>query len=227
MEYVAGRDFAEILDERSRLPWPEVLDVAVQVCAALKHAHDHGFIHRDLKPSNLLRGDDGRRVAHRLRHRPRLRRQAPDPAGRRRRHRRVPVAGAGRGQARHAPQRPLLARLRPVHAALRPHPLPGRKRHRPAAQAPLRSVRPAAHRRPGPAARYRRDRLPAPGEGSREATARRQRPAPAAAGPAEQAGEPPRARRSRPWSRSRRSRATPWTRWTTALAPGAAKGRRR
>ncbi len=60
MEYVAGRDFAEILDERGRLPWPEVLDVAVQVCAALKHAHDHGFIHRDLKPSNLLRGDDGR-----------------------------------------------------------------------------------------------------------------------------------------------------------------------
>jgi tetratricopeptide (TPR) repeat protein len=57
MEYVEGRDFADILDEETRLPWPEVLDVAIQVCAALKHAHDHGIIHRDLKPSNLMRAD--------------------------------------------------------------------------------------------------------------------------------------------------------------------------
>jgi serine/threonine-protein kinase len=57
MEYVEGRDFADLLSEHGRLPWPEVLDLAIQVCAALKHAHDHGVIHRDLKPSNLLRAD--------------------------------------------------------------------------------------------------------------------------------------------------------------------------
>ncbi|HEX5269727.1 MAG TPA: serine/threonine-protein kinase [Gemmataceae bacterium] len=60
MEYVEGRDYAELLEESGRLPWPEVLDLAVQVCAALRHAHDHGVIHRDVKPSNLMRGADGR-----------------------------------------------------------------------------------------------------------------------------------------------------------------------
>jgi tetratricopeptide (TPR) repeat protein len=60
MEYVEGRDFAELLDEAGRLPWEDVIDLAEQICAALKHAHDHGIIHRDLKPSNLMRGADGR-----------------------------------------------------------------------------------------------------------------------------------------------------------------------
>jgi serine/threonine-protein kinase len=59
MEYVEGEDYAEILEERGRLPWAEVLDLAIQICGALRHAHQHGFIHRDIKPSNLLRGKDG------------------------------------------------------------------------------------------------------------------------------------------------------------------------
>jgi serine/threonine-protein kinase len=60
MEYVEGRDYAELLEEYGRFPWAEVLDLAIQVCGALKHAHQHGFIHRDIKPSNLLRSSDGR-----------------------------------------------------------------------------------------------------------------------------------------------------------------------
>src|SRR5205823_1614127 len=59
MEYVGGRNFEEILRERGRLPWRDVLDIALQLCPALKHAHDHGIIHRDLKTQNLLRADDG------------------------------------------------------------------------------------------------------------------------------------------------------------------------
>jgi serine/threonine-protein kinase len=59
MEYLPGRNFDEVLLERGRLPWKEVLDIALQICPALKHAHDHGIIHRDLKPQNLLRAEDG------------------------------------------------------------------------------------------------------------------------------------------------------------------------
>ena len=55
MEYVDGPSYQALITERGRLPWPEVLDLALQVAPALKHAHDRGVVHRDLKPSNLLR----------------------------------------------------------------------------------------------------------------------------------------------------------------------------
>jgi serine/threonine-protein kinase len=54
MEYVDGPSYQLLLSERGRLPWPEVLELALQIAPALKHAHDRGVIHRDLKPSNLL-----------------------------------------------------------------------------------------------------------------------------------------------------------------------------
>jgi serine/threonine-protein kinase len=55
MEYVEGQTLESLLYEQRRLPWPEVLEIALQIAPALKHAHDRGIIHRDIKPSNLIR----------------------------------------------------------------------------------------------------------------------------------------------------------------------------
>jgi len=60
MELVPGRSLDAELRAGRRYLWDEVADIGIQVCAALKHAHDHGVIHRDLKPANLLMTDDGR-----------------------------------------------------------------------------------------------------------------------------------------------------------------------
>ncbi|MFO0915555.1 MAG: serine/threonine-protein kinase [Pirellulales bacterium] len=58
MERVWGRNLQEELSAGRRFDWREVTRIGIQVCAALKHAHDHGIIHRDLKPANLLWTDD-------------------------------------------------------------------------------------------------------------------------------------------------------------------------
>jgi TRAP-type C4-dicarboxylate transport system substrate-binding protein len=53
MEYVAGIAITDYCDQH-RLPNAERLQIFLQVCAALQHAHQRGVIHRDLKPSNIL-----------------------------------------------------------------------------------------------------------------------------------------------------------------------------
>lgn len=59
MEYVDGETLLSKLRRERRLPWPTVIDCGVQICSALKAAHDAGIVHRDIKPSNLLISNDG------------------------------------------------------------------------------------------------------------------------------------------------------------------------
>src|SRR5690606_36436476 len=59
MEYIDGVTLMDRLKEQKRIPWQEVVDIGVQICRALKAAHNAGIIHRDLKPSNLLITRDG------------------------------------------------------------------------------------------------------------------------------------------------------------------------
>ncbi|HVA46018.1 MAG TPA: serine/threonine-protein kinase [Pirellulales bacterium] len=59
MELVSGRSLEEELLAGRTFDWRETTDLAIQVCRALKHAHDRGVIHRDIKPANLLLADDG------------------------------------------------------------------------------------------------------------------------------------------------------------------------
>ncbi len=60
MELVRGEPITAYCD-RNSLSIPERLDLFVQVCHAVQHAHGKGVIHRDLKPGNILVAtEDGR-----------------------------------------------------------------------------------------------------------------------------------------------------------------------
>ena len=59
MEYIQGQRLREYAIDRN-LTTPERLDLMVQVCEAVHHAHQRGIIHRDLKPGNILVDADGR-----------------------------------------------------------------------------------------------------------------------------------------------------------------------
>jgi serine/threonine-protein kinase len=54
MEYLRGRDLARVAYEDGPLPFRRIVDVLVQVLAALSEAHHLGIIHRDLKPENVV-----------------------------------------------------------------------------------------------------------------------------------------------------------------------------
>ncbi len=53
MEYVEGIPLTTYCD-REKLRIPERLELFLQVCDAIQHAHQRGVIHRDIKPSNVL-----------------------------------------------------------------------------------------------------------------------------------------------------------------------------
>jgi eukaryotic-like serine/threonine-protein kinase len=59
MEYVEGRTLADELRERGKLPPAQAVDLALQVCGGLEHAHAASLVHRDVKPGNLLLRADG------------------------------------------------------------------------------------------------------------------------------------------------------------------------
>jgi len=60
-QYMSGGDIETRLQraEHHRLPIPEALRIADEICQALDHAHRNGVIHRDLKPGNVWLTEDG------------------------------------------------------------------------------------------------------------------------------------------------------------------------
>lgn len=59
MELVEGTSLEDELQNRRRFDWRETAQIGIQVCRALKHAHDRGVVHRDIKPANLLLTAEG------------------------------------------------------------------------------------------------------------------------------------------------------------------------
>ncbi|MDH3285142.1 MAG: serine/threonine protein kinase, partial [Acidobacteriota bacterium] len=53
MEHVQGEPIAEYCD-RQRLTTADRIELFIEVCDGVQHAHQKGIVHRDLKPSNVL-----------------------------------------------------------------------------------------------------------------------------------------------------------------------------
>lgn len=59
MELVKGESLQAKIRRSRKLPWKEAVEIALQICSAVRHAHDVGVFHRDLKPANVLLTTEG------------------------------------------------------------------------------------------------------------------------------------------------------------------------
>jgi serine/threonine-protein kinase len=54
MEYLPGMTLAEMVEKHGPLPPERVIYLLLQVCDALREAHQAGLVHRDVKPENVV-----------------------------------------------------------------------------------------------------------------------------------------------------------------------------
>lgn len=60
MEYVRGINLKELIRKEGKLTPEQSVGIALQVAAALGHAHRNHLVHRDIKPHNILITEEGR-----------------------------------------------------------------------------------------------------------------------------------------------------------------------
>ncbi len=59
MEYIKGSTLKQIIRQRGKLDPEEAVNIALQICSALAHAHKNDVIHRDIKPQNIVVTEEG------------------------------------------------------------------------------------------------------------------------------------------------------------------------
>lgn len=59
MEFIQGEELRYFLEAGQQFTTAECLFIAIEVLAALEHAHRQGVIHRDIKPANIILLDNG------------------------------------------------------------------------------------------------------------------------------------------------------------------------
>ena len=58
MEFLKGRDLADVTKGGHLLPVPKVLSIVARVAEALAYAHKQNVVHRDIKPANIMYDPD-------------------------------------------------------------------------------------------------------------------------------------------------------------------------
>ena len=61
MDYLVGKSLSEVLKEENYFDEKRAVQIFLQACDALEHAHQKGVLHRDLKSSNIILTDRGGR----------------------------------------------------------------------------------------------------------------------------------------------------------------------
>lgn len=60
MEFIEGPTLKDYISEKKgNIYWKDATNIAMQICAALEHAHAKHIIHRDIKPQNIMINSDG------------------------------------------------------------------------------------------------------------------------------------------------------------------------
>lgn len=59
MELLEGKSLGDYLEKKKTFTIKQVVDISIQICAALDYAHQAGVVHRDIKPDNIMLSDTG------------------------------------------------------------------------------------------------------------------------------------------------------------------------